>query len=269
MKLKKLNPITPSQRNLIRLNKSMLLRKSLLKKDILGITNVAGRNNTGKITSFHKGGGHKKKYRKIEFLRNKNSTGIVCSIEHDPYRNSNIASVYDFLEKTYYYILQPNNLNVGDIIKSGDNAEPQIGHALQISKVPVGSFIHNISLKANKKSQISRSAGTSSLLIEKTATGGQIKLTSGKIISLANQCTATIGVVSNGLTYLTNVGKAGRSRWLNNRPKVRGVAMNPIDHPHGGGEGKTSGGRKTSVTPWGKPVRKGSTSTSKKRNHSK
>merc|ERR1712232_474219 len=183
-----------------------------------------------------------------------NSIGIVSSVEYDPYRNSNIMSVYDFKNKDYYYRLQPKYLNVGDIVESGSNVSIMNGNSLPVSKIPVGSFIHNVSLKSNDKSKVSRSAGTYSVLIEKTPNSAKIKMSSGEIKNISSQCFATIGVVSNGKFILTTLGKAGRSRWLNIRPTVRGVAMNPIDHPHGGGEGKTSGGRKSSVTPWGKSV---------------
>jgi large subunit ribosomal protein L2 len=261
MKLKKINPTTPSQRNLIKIKGTPLRKKPLIKTKILGLKNSSGRNNLGKITAFHKGGGHKQKYRKIDFHRKNDSVGIIASIEYDPNRNSNIASVYSFSTNSYYYIIAPKNLSVGDIIKSGSNAEPKIGHSLPISKIPVGSFIHNVSVKSNQKAQIARSAGTFCQLIEKTSKQGRIRLNSGEQRFLSINCLATIGIVSNDFFFLTTVGKAGRSRWLNKRPKVRGVAMNPIDHPHGGGEGKTSGGR-TSVSPWGKPTKGGKTSRS-------
>jgi len=263
MKLKTFTPITPSLRNLIQLNKTELTNKPLLKSKIKGLKQNSGRNFDGKITSFCKGGGHKRKYRKIEFKRTENSIGIVIGIEYDPFRSSNIASVYNFLTKTFFYIIAPKNLTLGDIVKSGENADIKNGHSLPISKIPIGCLIHNISLKSNSFSQLSRSAGTFSQLIEKTPKFGKIKLSSGEQRELSIKCFATIGIVSNELSLLTTVGKAGRSRWLNKRPKVRGVAMNPVDHPHGGGEGKTSGGR-SSVTPWGKPTKGGKTSRSKK-----
>jgi large subunit ribosomal protein L2 len=182
------------------------------------------------------------------------SRGIVTSIEYDPNRTANISSIYDINTKKYFYILAPINIKVGNIVKSGSIAESKIGHSLTIENIPVGSFIHNISLNPNKKSKISRSAGTYSFLIEKTNNYGKIKLSSGEQILVSTKCYASIGIVSNQGLFLTTLGKAGRARWLNKRPKVRGVAMNPIDHPHGGGEGKTSGGR-TSVTPWGKSTK--------------
>lgn len=264
MKLKTFNPVTPSLRNLIQLNNTDLSRKPLLKSKIIGQKQNAGKNFSGKITSFCKGGGHKKKYRAIEFKRTEESVGIVTSLEYDPFRSSNIASIYDFLTKTFFYIVAPKNLAVGDIIKSGNNASAKNGHSLPISKIPIGCLIHNVSPKTNFPSQISRAAGTFSQLIEKTSKFGRIKLSSGEHRTLSVNCFATIGIVSNEMSLLTTIGKAGRSRWLNKRPNVRGVAMNPVDHPHGGGEGKTSGGR-TSVTPWGKPTKGGKTSNSKNR----
>ena len=261
MKLKKVNPTTSAQRNLTRIKNTFLRKKPFIKAQILGLKNSSGRNGAGRITAYHKGGGHKQKYRTIDFYRRKDSAGIVTSIEYDPNRNSNIASVYCFLAQSYFYILAPKNLTIGDVVKSGGNAEVKLGHSLPISKIPVGSFIHNVSVKSKRKGQISRAAGTFCQLIEKTSQRGRILLNSGEQRFLSVNCFATIGIVSNDFFFLTTLGKAGRSRWLNKRPKVRGVAMNPIDHPHGGGEGKTSGGR-TSVSPWGKPTKGGKTSTS-------
>jgi len=238
--------------------KTILKKTPLIKKKIKGKKNKAGRNNSGKITVAHKGSGHKQKYRTINFLRNQNSVGIVTSIEYDPFRTAFIASIFDTIQYNYYYIIAPKNLNIGDIIKSGFNAEIKTGHSLALTKIPVGCFIHNISLKQNKKAQLCRSAGTSAQLIEKTANYSKILLNSGKQITLLSTCQATIGSVSNEFSFFKKIGKAGRNRWLNKRPTVRGVAMNPVDHPHGGGEGKSSGGR-SSVTPWGKPTKNGKT----------
>mmetsp|Transcript_196 Transcript_196/g.470 ORF Transcript_196/g.470 Transcript_196/m.470 type:complete len:270 (+) Transcript_196:20-829(+) len=260
MKLKKMNPITPSQRNLIKIVNKNLRNKPFIKSKIKGFKNSSGRNSKGIITSKHKGGGHKQKYRKIDFNRIYNSIGITTSIEYDPNRTSYIASVYQFSDKKYFYMLAPKNLKIGDIIKSGISAEIKLGHSLPLAKIPVGSIIHNLSPKLSKPSQISRSAGTYSLLLEKYPTKAKIRISSGEQRFVSINCYATIGQVSNELNSLTTKGKAGRSRWLNKRPKVRGVAMNPIDHPHGGGEGKKSGANKT---PWGKPNKRGSTSTSK------
>lgn len=253
-KLKKYKPSTPSLRALITLSTDSNAKKPLLKNKLQGRKNLDGTNNTGRIVSYHKGGGNKKRYRKINFKRTEDTTSIITSIEYDPYRSSKISSTYDFIKKKYNYIITPKNINVGDIIKSGNKAEIKNGHTLPIAKIPLGSFLHNVSIKPNDKARISRSAGAFTELIEKTYNLAKLKLTSGKHITVNTGCFASIGVVSNGNWKLTNKGKAGRSRWLNKRPKVRGVAMNPVDHPHGGGEGKTSGGR-TSVTPWGKPTK--------------
>lgn len=258
MKLKIFKPTTPSQRNLIRLNKINLSKQPLLKNKINGLKNSAGKNNSGRIVSYHRGGGNKKKYRELNFERTLESTAIVMSIEYDPYRSANIASMYDLNSKKYFYIPAAENLEAGDVIKSGKNIEPKNGNSLPLLKIPVGSLIHNISVNQNQKAQISRSAGTFSQLIEKTSRFGRLVLSSGEHRKVPINCFATIGQVSNEFSFLTTIGKAGRSRWMNRRPIVRGVAMNPIDHPHGGGEGKTSGGR-SSVTPWGKPTKGGST----------
>jgi len=230
------------------------LKQISLKEKIVGQKNPSGRNNSGKITVFHKGGGHKKKYRFIEFNRIKDSNGILISIEYDPNRNAFIGGVYDIKYKRYFYILLPKKSQIGDIINSGQLSEVKLGHSLFLRNIPVGSFIHNVSINLSKKGSISRSAGTYSTLIEKTKTYCKIMVSSGDKIILSNNSYATLGVVSNEKFLLNKIVKAGRNRWLNIRPTVRGVAMNPIDHPHGGGEGKTSGG-KTKRTPWGKPIK--------------
>lgn len=260
MKLIYKNPKTPAQRHLVQLHKDNLSKKPLLKKNIKGFKKVSGRNNSGSITISHKGGGQKKKYRQINFNRTNTSTGIICSIEYDPNRNTNIASVFDVLSKKFFYILAPKKLKIGDIVKAGYNIKAKLGYSLPISEIPVGSLIHNVSPKFSKPAQIARAAGAFSQLKEKTLISAKIELSSGETRIISPKCFATIGIVSNELFFLTTLGKAGRSRWLNIRPTVRGVAMNPVDHPHGGGEGKKSGNGKT---PWGQPVKKGSTSKSK------
>ena len=249
MVLKTKKPVTPSQRQIVMLGKENLRKKPMLKKAINNITNSSGRNNTGKITIRHKGGGHKRKYRTLNFFRTNPTTGIICSIEYDPNRNANIAAVFEIFTRNFFYIIAPENIKIGDVVKSGPDAETKIGHSLPISKIPVGSYIHNISPKSKKPAQISRAAGTFSQLTEKTLTYGKIKLNSGEQRFISVKCYATIGIVSNEFIFLTKLGKAGHSRWLNRRPNVRGVAMNPVDHPHGGGEGKKSGIKQT---PWGK-----------------
>jgi large subunit ribosomal protein L2 len=258
--LQKLKPTTPSQRNLMKINNKHLSKKPLLKFKIRGLKNSSGRNNTGKITSFHRGGGHKQNYREIDFSRKSNSIGIICSIEYDPNRTAFIASVYNFLKKNYFYIIAPKNLVVGNIIKSGPNAEINLGHSLPISKIPEGSLIYNVSAKMSEYGKISRSAGTFSHLMEKTSTYCRVKLPSGEQKKISVKCYASVGIVSNELSSLISINKAGKSRWLNKRPTVRGVAMNPIDHPHGGGEGRKSG---RDVTPWGKPNKRGRTRNTK------
>jgi len=247
-----------TQRKLINLSKKKLNNTFLIKNMVVGKKKLTGRNNSGRITIHHKGGGHKKKYRKVNFIRKGDSMGIVASLEYDPYRTAFIASVYDYLNNKYFYIIAPKGLNVGDIVKSGFNAETKVGHSVALMKVPIGSFIHNISLKENKKGQLTRAAGTYAQLIEKTSTYCRIILSSGNHKFVTPTCQATIGTVSNEFSILNKINKAGRNRWLGKRPTVRGVAMNPIDHPHGGGEGKSSGGR-SSVTPWGKPTKNGKT----------
>ena len=245
MKFKIGKPTTPSQRHLIQLNREYLKKKPIIKKKLKGLVNSGGRNNSGKITIRHKGGGHKKKYREINFNRTKILTGITVSLEYDPNRNANIASIYNISDKDFFYILAPKNLKIGDIIKSGSSAELKIGHSLPISEIPIGSYIHNVSSTTFKPAQIARSAGTFSIIKEKTLEYAKIELSSGEQKFVSSKCYATMGVVSNELIVITQLGKAGKSKWLNKRPTVRGVAMNPIDHPHGGGEGKKSGKGKT------------------------
>ena len=259
--LQKVKPTTPSRRQLIKLNQKHLnlSKKPILKSKVKGSKNSSGRNHAGKITVFHKGGGVKKRYRKINFNRTSNSTGIICSLEHDPNRNAYIAAVYDFINSNFFYILAPKKLKVGDIVKSGLEIEPTLGSSLPISKIPIGTAIHNISPTPFKEAQISRSAGTFSMIKEKTENYAVIELSSGEQRYISSKCFASVGEVSKELHFLTRLGKAGQSRWLNRRPTVRGVAMNPIDHPHGGGEGKKSG---ISQTPWGKPNKRGKTSKS-------
>ena len=260
MKLKFLKPTTPSQRHLIKLSTKHLNKKPFIKTKISGLKNSSGRNNSGKITVKGKGKGHSQKYRKINFFRTFQSTGIVSSIEYDPNRNANIASIYDYIKNKFFYIIAPKRLTIGSIIKSGPNSELYTGNSLPLFKIPEGTFIHNISPKKSKKSQLSRSAGTFSILKKKTTNYVEIELNSKERRWVPANSYATIGIVSNELYSATRLGKAGHSRWLNRRPKVRGVAMNPVDHPHGGGEGKKSG---KGLTAWGKPTKRGPTTRSK------
>ena len=261
VQFKSQRPNTPSQRGLKLLQRSFLWRKKALKSKTLGFHRKKGRNHLGQITAFHRGGGHKKRFRVIDFDR-KTTSGIVEGIEYDPFRNAFLGRVYNPTLKSHSYILAPKNLFVGSWIKSGSDADIQLGHSLPLSKIPVGSLLHNLATSFTKSGQISRAAGTYSQLIQKTKDYARIRISSGEQRLLPLQAYATLGIVSNENLKLTTWGKAGRSRWKNWRPHVRGVAMNPVDHPHGGGEGKTSGGR-PSVTPWGKPTKGPKTSRSR------
>ena len=250
MSLVFLKPTTPSQRRLVRLNREHLTKNPTIKKDITGQKVGSGRNHSGKITVRRKGGGHKKRYRKINFSRNSKSIGIVISIEYDPYRTANVAAVFDFTKRSFFYILAPKKLIPGSIVESSIEAELHTGNSLPLFKIPEGSFIHNVTLNPAKLAQITRAAGSFSILKEKTREYAKIKISSKEEKLVPIECYASLGVVSNEDSFLTQLGKAGQARWLNKRPKVRGVAMNPVDHPHGGGEGKKSG---KNFTPWGKP----------------
>jgi large subunit ribosomal protein L2 len=255
------NQITEKKLNYLGSLIRQLKKKNLLKFKIKGISKQSGRNNTGKITAYHRGGGHKRKYRSINFIRSTRSKGVICSIEYDPNRSAFIASVYDQDKNNFFYILAPKRISVGDVVESGADAEPKLGNSLPVGCIPVGSYIHNVSTSTSQKSfQISKSAGTFSKLAEKARNNSVIELSSGEQRLVSSDCYATIGIVSNEFKFLKKNYKAGQTRWLNKRPTVRGVAMNPIDHPHGGGEGKKSGLNKT---PWGKYNNRGATSKSK------
>jgi large subunit ribosomal protein L2 len=222
--------------------------KSLIKPNF----RKKGRNNRGVITIRHRGGGHKKRYRVIDFKRNK--TGIparILSVEYDPYRNARIALVcYEDGEKSY--VLHPQTLKVGSIISSGKEASITIGNNLPLADIPLGLDVHNIELRPNKGGQIVRAAGTSARILAKEGLYVTLRLPSKEIRLVRKECNATIGIVSNSFSNKIKIGKAGRKRWLGIRPTVRGIAMNPCDHPHGGGEGRSPIGRKRPITPWGK-----------------
>ena len=213
-----------------------------------------GRNNRGIITIRHRGGGHKKKYRYIDFKRNKfDIKAIVTSIEYDPNRNARIA-LLTYTDGEKRYILHVNNLKVGDIVTSGLTASVSIGNTLPLDKIPLGTSIHNIELIPNKGGQLARCAGTSAKILAKEGKYVTLRLPSKEIRLLRKECFATIGEVSNNDAFLIRSGKAGRTRWLGKRPTVRGSVMNPCDHPHGGGEGRAPIGRSRPLTPWGKPA---------------
>ena len=224
--------------------------KNLLSKKI----SKSGRNNRGVITTRHKGGGHKQRYRLIDFRRNKVAIeGKIATIEYDPNRNSRIALVH-YLDGEKRYILHPKSLSVGSTITSGDSAPLEIGNSLQLQYIPLGTDVHNIELIPGRGGQLARAAGSSAQIVAKDGDFVTLKLPSGEVRLIQKNCTATLGQVGNIDHSNITSGKAGRSRWLGIRPTVRGVVMNPCDHPHGGGEGRSPIGRAKPVTPWGKPA---------------
>lgn len=254
MALEKVRPTSPGRRAVIN-----VVNKNLHKGDpypslVESLHKSAGRNNTGRITLRHKGGGHKRNYRIIDFRRNKD--GIVATverIEYDPNRTANIALLC-YLDGERRYIVAPKDIEVGAKVISGIKAPIKIGNAMQLRHIPVGSTVHCIELQPGKGAQLARSAGTSAQILAREGNYTQLRIRSGEIRKIHIDCRATIGVVGNDEQNLKSIGKAGAKRWRGIRPTVRGVAMNPIDHPHGGGEGKTSGGRHP-VSPWGLPTK--------------
>ena len=253
MPLKKFRPNTPGTRGLTLVDKKGLWTGKPVKSLTAGLSKKGGRNNTGRITMRRKGGGHKAKYRIIDFKRNNTEIATVDRIEYDPNRSSYIALI-TYTDGTKSYILAPKDLKAGDQVISGEKKEIRIGNCMPMSDIPVGIDIHNIELKIGSGAQLARSAGSSTQIVGKSDGYVAIKLPSGEQRKVREECRATIGVLSNIDKKNQKLGKAGRKRWLGVRPSVRGVAMNPIDHPHGGGEGKTSGGRDP-VTPWGNQLR--------------
>ncbi|WP_343189039.1 50S ribosomal protein L2 [Buchnera aphidicola (Chaitoregma tattakana)] len=253
MILKKVRPTSPGRRHLIKVDSSNLCKKRPIKRLLFKNVKTGGRNNSGRITTRHIGGGHKKKYRKIDFKRRKdNILAIVKRIEYDPNRSSNIALIL-YKDGTKSYILEPKNIKVGDTVISGDNVEIRIGNCLSIKNIPTGEYIHNIELRPGKGAQISRSAGNHAQIISKEKKYVSIRLRSGELRKIYSRCRATIGEVGNTIHMLKKLGKAGAKRWAGVRPTVRGTAMNPVDHPHGGGEGRNFG--KHPVSPWGKQTK--------------
>jgi len=267
MALKQYNPKTPGQRGLVLVDRSDLYKGKPVKKLTHGLTKSGGRNNHGRITARRRGGGHKRLYRVIDFKRRKfDVMGTVERLEYDPNRTAFIALInYDDGEQAY--ILAPQRLRAGDKVVSGERVDVKPGNAMPLNSIPVGTIVHNVEMKQGRGGQIARSAGTYVQLVGRDQGYAQIKLSSGELRMVRGECMATIGAVSNPDQANTNLGKAGRNRWLGKRPSVRGVAMNPVDHPHGGGEGRTSGGRHP-VTPWGKPT-KGKRTRSRKKPSSK
>ncbi|MFA8342065.1 MAG: 50S ribosomal protein L2 [Rhodothermaceae bacterium] len=265
MAIRKLKPNTPGTR-FMSISTFEEITKSTPEKSLtVSLKKSGGRNNKGRITSRHRGGGHKRKYRIIDFKRNKfGVNATVFSIEYDPNRSARIA-LLNYADGEKRYIIAPDGLKVGDTIQSGTGSEIRVGNALPLKEMPLGSFIHNVELKPGKGGQLGRAAGTAIQLNAKEGKYALLKMPSGEIRKVNIECMATYGVVGNSDHFNVSLGKAGRSRWLGKRPHVRGVAMNPVDHPMGGGEGKTSGGGHP-VSPWGQAAK--GLKTRKKKNPS-
>jgi large subunit ribosomal protein L2 len=254
MPIKTFKPTSPSRRHMSVSTFEEITTSTPEKSLLAPLFNRAGRNNQGKITVRHQGGGHKRKYRIIDFKRTKDGIpGNVATIEYDPNRTANIALIH-YADGEKRYIIAPKGLKVGDVIVSGATADIKIGNALPLENIPVGTVIHNIELKPGKGAQLVRAAGTEAQLLGKEERYVVIRLSSGEMRKVLKNCRATIGSVGNQDHELIKIGKAGRSRWLGKRPTVRGVVMNPVDHPHGGGEGRAPIGRKSPLSPWGKPT---------------
>ena len=263
MALKNFKPITPSLRQLVIVDRTGLWKGKPVKSLTKGKTESGGRNNHGHITAHHRGGGHKRRLRLVDFKRRKvDVTATVERLEYDPNRSAFIALI-KYTDGELAYILAPQRLKAGDEVVSGDRVDIKPGNAMPLGNMPVGTIVHNVELKKGRGGQLARSAGTYAQLVGKDAGYAQLKLNSGELRLVPAECLATVGAVSNPDNQNTVIGKAGRTRWLGRRPVVRGVAMNPVDHPHGGGEGKTSGGRHP-VTPWGKPTKGKRTRTNKR-----
>jgi len=254
MALKSFNPVTPSLRGTVLIDRSELWKGKPVKGLTEGLSSSGGRNNHGRITVRFRGGGHKQSYRIVDFKRRKfDVPAVVERIEYDPNRTAFIA-LLKYQDGELTYIIAPQRLKVGDAVVAGAKADIKPGNAMPMGAIPVGTIIHNIEMKPGAGGKMARSAGTFAQLVGKDSGYVQVKLQSGEVRLLRGECMATIGAVSNPDNQNQELGKAGRSRWLGRKPHQRGVVMNPVDHPHGGGEGRTSGGRHP-VTPWGKPTK--------------
>ncbi|TAN10196.1 MAG: 50S ribosomal protein L2 [Rhizobiaceae bacterium] len=254
MALKTYNPVTPGQRQLVIVDRSGLYKGKPVKGLTEGLSSSGGRNNHGRITARFQGGGHKRTYRRVDFKRAKFGVAAkVERLEYDPNRTAFIALI-KYEDGELSYILAPQRLAVGDSVVANDSADVKPGNAMRLSSMPVGTIVHNVELKPGKGGQIARSAGTYAQLVGRDQGMAILRLNSGEQRMVHGSCLATVGAVSNPDHGNINLGKAGRQRWLGKRPHNRGVTMNPVDHPHGGGEGRTSGGRHP-VTPWGKPTK--------------
>ncbi len=254
MAIRNYKPTTPGRRGMSTLTNEEITKSTPEKNLTVTLKKNSGRNNQGKITVRHQGGGVKRKYRLIDFKRDKKDiAGVVASIEYDPNRTANIALI-NYMDGEKRYIIAPKNLKVGDKVISGENVDIKVGNALPIMNIPVGTVIHNIELRPGKGAALARSAGTSAQILGREGKYVMIRLSSGEQRKVLGTCMATVGVVGNEDASLVKLGKAGRKRHMGIRPTVRGSVMNPNDHPHGGGEGRAPVGRKAPLTPWGKPA---------------
>jgi large subunit ribosomal protein L2 len=263
MALKTYNPTTPGRRQLVLVDRAELHKGKPVKALTEGLRKTGGRNNYGRITAYQRGGGHKRRYRTIDFKRRKfDVEATVERLEYDPNRTAFIA-LLRYSDGEQSYILAPQRLKAGDKVVSGDRADIKPGNAMPLRSIPVGTIVHNVELKPGRGGQLARAAGTFVQLVGRDAGNALLRMSSGEVRMVRAECMATIGAVSNPDQQNIVIGKAGRNRWKGWRPVVRGVAMNPIDHPHGGGEGRTSGGRHP-VTPWGKSTKGKKTRHNKK-----
>ncbi|MBN2850724.1 MAG: 50S ribosomal protein L2, partial [Erysipelotrichaceae bacterium] len=252
MGIKKYNPTTPGRRGMSTLTFDEITVSKPERSLVESLNKQGGRNNNGRITTRHQGGGHKRQYRIIDFKRDKdNIPAKVATIEYDPNRSANIALLH-YADGEKRYILAPKGLTVGQVLVSAVSADIKVGNAMEMGKMPDGTFIHNVELKPGKGGQLARSAGVSAQILGQEGRYVIVRLASGEVRRILSNCRATVGQVGNEDHNLVNVGKAGRTRWMGVRPTVRGAVMNPVDHPHGGGEGKNPVGRKAPMTPWGK-----------------
>lgn len=254
MAIKRYKPTSPARRFMTVLTYDEITKKEPEKSLVQILKSKAGRNNDGRITVRHRGGGHKRKYRIIDFKRDKvDIPAKVAAIEYDPNRTANIALLH-YADGEKRYIIAPHGLQVGDTVISSENADIKVGNALPLRNIPVGTFVHNIELKPGKGGQLVRAAGNAAQLMAKEGDYAQLRLPSGEVRMIRLECKATVGQVGNVEHEIVSIGKAGRKRHMGIRPTVRGSAMNPVDHPHGGGEGKSPIGRPSPMTPWGKPT---------------
>lgn len=264
MSIRTYKPTTPSRRNMTNTTFAEITTNTPEKSLIAKLSKTGGRNNNGRITTRHIGGGHKRRYRIIDFKREKDGiVGTVATIEYDPNRNAYICLI-NYVDGEKRYIIAPKDIKVGDKIVSGEGADIQIGNCLPLANIPEGTFVHNVELYPGKGGQLCRSAGTSAQVLGHEGKYTTLRLASGEVRKVLSTCRATIGIVGNEDYSLINLGKAGKTRWLGTRPTVRGSVMNPNDHPHGGGEGKCPVGRDAPRTPWGKRALGVKTRNSKK-----